>query len=271
MRRWLLGALVMGLSLPALGAPKSELWERWAAHGPDKGAAIDHGDWNAFLQKYVQPGKDGVNRVAYGRVSKADRGKLDSYVQKMQGVPVSKFDRPEQRAYWINLYNATTVKVILDHYPVASITRINISPGIFSKGPWGKKLLKIENQAVSLDDIEHRILRPIWPDPRVHYACNCASIGCPNLAPTAYSPANMEELLDAGARAYVNHPRGATVANGRLTVSSIYQWYIADFGGNDEGVIKHLRKYAQPELLNQLKGISRISGGQYDWSLNEIR
>lgn len=269
MRQFLLGPLLMALSLPALGAPKADLWERWATHGAGKAAAIDHTDWDAFLQKYVKPGKDGINRVSYGRVSKADRQQLDAYVQKMQAVAIGKFARPEQRAYWINLYNATTVKLILDHYPVASITRINISPGFFSKGPWGKKLLKIENEAVSLDDIEHRILRPIWPDPRVHYACNCASIGCPNLAATAYTPANMEELLDAGARAYVNHPRGAKVANGKLTVSSIYQWYISDFGGNDQGVIEHLRKYAQPELLSKLKGISRISGGQYDWALNE--
>jgi hypothetical protein len=269
MRHLLLGALLMALSLPGFGAPKAELWERWATHGSGKAAPIDHGDWGAFLQKYVKPGKDGVNLVAYGRVSKADRKTLDGYVQKMQGVAISKSARPEQRAYWINLYNATTVKVILDHYPVASITKINISPGIFTKGPWGKKLLEIEGEAVSLDDIEHRILRPIWPDPRVHYACNCASIGCPNLAAVAYSPANMEELLEAGARAYVNHPRGAKIENGRLTVSSIYQWYMADFGGSDRGVIEHLKKYARPELLNKLKGLSRISGGQYDWSLNE--
>ncbi|MBI3171560.1 MAG: DUF547 domain-containing protein [Hydrocarboniphaga effusa] len=267
----LLGALLMALSLPAFGAPRAELWQRWAAHGTGKAAAIDHADWNAFLQKYVQPGKDGINRVAYGRVSKADREKLDRYVQKMQDAAISKSARPEQRAYWINLYNAATVKVILDHYPVASITKINISPGIFTKGPWGKKLLTIENEALSLDDIEHRILRPIWPDPRVHYACNCASLGCPNLAPTAYSASNMEELLDSGARAYVNHPRGASVEDGKLTFSSIYQWYIADFGGSDQGVIEHLKKYAQPELLNKLRGVNRISGGQYDWSLNELR
>jgi hypothetical protein len=268
--RALAGALLMGFSLAALAAPKAELWDRWSASSQGK-AAIDHADWNDFLSRYVKPGKDGVNRVTYGAVTAADRRKLDAYLERLQGVKITKFARTEQRAYWINLYNATTVKVILDHYPVESIMKISISPGIFSKGPWGKKLLKVDGEDVSLDDIEHRILRPIWNDPRTHYSVNCASLGCPNLQPRAYTSGNLEELLDAGAKEYVNHPRGATVKNGRLTVSSIYVWFQPDFGDGDEGVIAHLKKYAEPKLAKQLAGISRISGDDYDWTLNDAR
>lgn len=268
--RWRLGVLLMGFSFAALAAPKSELWERWSAHSQNK-VAIDHSDWDAFLSRNLKPGKDGINRIAYGAVGKSDRALLEDYLRKLQSVAITRFSRPEQRAYWINLYNAATVKVVLDHYPVESITKINISPGLFAKGPWGKKLLKIENEPVSLDDIEHRILRPIWKDPRTHYAANCASLGCPNLAPKAYRAGNMEELLETGARAYVNHPRGVTLRDGKLIVSSIYRWFQSDFGGSDAAVIAHLKKYAEPALAQKLSGVSRIHDHRYDWTLNDLR
>jgi hypothetical protein len=266
--RSLLGCALMAFSIATLAAPKADLWERWAAHSQNK-VAIDHKPWDQFLHAYLKPGSDGITRVAYKAVSAADRKALDRYVENLQSAKVSTLSRPEQRAYWINLYNATTVKVVLDHYPVESIMKINISPGFFSKGPWGRKLLVVEGEKVSLDDIEHRILRPIWQDPRTHYAVNCASLGCPNLAAVAYTPSNMEKLLDEGARAYVNHARGAKVSQGRLTVSSIYVWFKSDFGGDDAGVIRHLKKYANKELAADLKGVQRISGDDYDWSLND--
>jgi len=261
-------ALLMALSFAALAAPKAELWQRWGESTQSK-AGIEHAEWDGFLSRNVKASKDGINRIAYGRVSKSDREALDAYVDTLQRIPIRRFNRAEQRAYWINLYNAATVKVVLDHYPVDSIMKINISPGLFAKGPWKKKLLTIEGQGVSLDDIEHRILRPIWKDPRTHYAVNCASIGCPNLQPQAYTSGNLEELLDAGARQYVNHPRGARVDKGRLTVSSIYVWFQPDFGGGDAGVIEHLRKYAEPPLAKKLAEVRRLDGDAYDWALND--
>ena len=136
-----------------------------------------------FLAQHLRTGEDGIARIGYGAVSDEDRKSLDAYIAALAGHPGSRraLNRAEQQAYWINLYNALTVQVILDHYPVESIRDIDISPGLFADGPWGKKLVTIEGEAVSLDDIEHRILRPIWKDPRIHYAVNCASIGCPNL------------------------------------------------------------------------------------------
>ncbi|MBI2383730.1 MAG: DUF547 domain-containing protein [Gammaproteobacteria bacterium] len=264
------GLLLMGFSLAALAAPKAELWERWAASGIGK-VGIDHSAWSEWLGRHVEPGADGINRVAYGAVDQAERAALAAYLRRMQGIAIGGFARAEQRAYWINLYNAATVGVVLDHYPVASILKIDISPGLFARGPWGKKLLTVEGEKISLDDIEHRILRPIWRDPRTHYAVNCASLGCPNLAPRAYTSGNMEEMLDAGARAYVNHPRGVAVRDGKLQVSSIYVWFKADFGGGDAGVVEHLRRYAEPALARQLEGVSRIAADAYDWSLNDAR
>ena len=200
----------------------------------------------------------------------SDQTKLSNYISQLENTNVSRLNRAEQKAFWINLYNALTVKVILDHYPVKSIRDIDISPGLFSNGPWGKKLVTIENKKVSLDDIEHRILRPIWKDARVHYGVNCASIGCPNLQSVAYTRNNTEDLLEKGAREYINDDRGAFYENGKLVVSSIYRWFEIDFGGSDAGVIAHLIKYARPELQVKLKSVNRITDTRYDWKLNDV-
>jgi hypothetical protein len=218
----------------------------------------------------VVASKDGGNRIAYEKVPPEARGKLADYIKNLSMLAPRTFNRNEQRAYWINLYNALTVNIILEHYPIESILDIKISPGFFASGPWGKKLVTIEGQEVSLDDIEHRILRPIWQDNRVHYGVNCAAVGCPNLNKSAYTAANTDQLLSAAARTYINHPRGVRVEDGALHVSSIFDWYKVDFGGNDEGVIAHLKKYANPALLKMLIGMTKIEDHAYDWALNRI-
>jgi hypothetical protein len=225
--------------------------------------------WDAFLKKYlVAPHPTGINRVRYAAVAPEDRKVLKDYLQHLQSLPVSSYNRGEQKAYWINLYNALTVDLVLSRFPVASIRDINISPGLFARGPWGAKLLTIEEERLSLDDIEHRILRPIWKDSRIHYALNCASLGCPNLQPAAYTPANTAALLDKGAREYVNHPRGLALKNGKLHASSIYVWFQEDFGGSAEGLMEHWKKYAEKALADALENYSGGLEHDYDWRLN---
>ena len=172
--------------------------------------------------------------------------------------------------YWINLYNAGTVQLIVDRYPVKSIRNIKLG-GLFSSGPWDAKLYTVEGEALSLNDIEHRILRPIWKDPRIHYVVNCASFSCPNLQGTAFTAENLETLLDQAARSYVNSSRGVALAGGRLTLSSIYDWYASDFGRNEAEVLAHLRQYAGPELNSQLAAYQGRINYTYDWALNEPR
>ena len=262
--------LMIGLAHPAAAAPRAEPWPRWQAHGDAGGQVIDTRVWAAFLKAYLRPGEDGINRVAYAAVTPADQAALDADLGRLQRVPVSTLSRGEQRAFWINLYNELTVRTVLRRYPVASITDIDLTPGLFSaSGPWDRKLIEVEGEPISLNDIEHRILRPIWRDPRTHYALNCASLGCPNLRPTPFSQAGMEAQLDQAAADYVNSPRGFQVRDGRLTVSSIYHWYEADFGGTDQGVIEHLRRHARPEKRRTLDGVTTISGHTYDWALND--
>ncbi|MFK7943304.1 MAG: DUF547 domain-containing protein [Paracoccaceae bacterium] len=263
-RRTFLIATAAAVSMgSAQAAPSAELWRRWMGHVAGSTDHVDHSAWDALLQKHVLVGKDGIARVGY-RGFGGSRSKLDGYLAALRTTNVSGLDRPEQMAYWINLYNAVTLQVVLDHYPVESIRDIDISPGIFANGPWGAKLAEVEGVPVSLDDIEHRILRPIWKDPRIHYAVNCASIGCPNLAVQAFTGARLETMLDTGARAYVGHSRGCSIEAGRVTASKIYDWFQEDFGGTEAGVIAHLRQHG----AKGLESATGIDSYQYDWSLN---
>jgi hypothetical protein len=253
----------------AVAAPKAEPWGRWEMHDALSRATIDHGVWGDLLQRRLVRGDDGINRVDYAAFTPDDEAVLDRYVQNLAALPISRYNRTEQMAYWINLYNALTVEVVLDHYPVDSIRGIDISPGLFSDGPWGKKLIEVEGEELSLDDIEHRILRPIWRDPRIHYAVNCASLGCPDLQIEPFRGAAIEQQLDTAARAYVNHPRGVLIEGDDLVVSSIYDWFMDDFGASERDVIQHLRSYAGAELQAALRGFTTIDEDRYDWDLND--
>jgi hypothetical protein len=257
-------------SSPLHAAPKAELWPRWEKNDPTSRQRVDHSVWDGFLRKYVVAAhSSGINRLRYASVAPEDRKALKDYLKSLQSLPVSSYNRAEQRAYWINLYNAFTVDLVLSRFPVASIRDINISPGLFARGPWGAKLLIIEEEKLSLDDIEHRILRPIWKDNRVHYAVNCASLGCPNLQPAAYTSENTEALLEKGAREYINHPRGVNFKTGKLQVSSIYVWFQEDFGGSAEGLMEHWSRYANPMLADTLQNYSGGLEHDYDWRLND--
>jgi len=256
-------------TLEAQLAPAAEPLRRWEQRDPASWQAVDHRALGAFIARYRVVGADGIARVRYAGVTPADRAALGQYVARLEAVDVDALARPEQFAYWVNLYNAATLRVVLERYPVKSIRDISLGGGLFETGPWGAKIVTVKGERLSLDDIEHRILRPLWRDSRIHYVVNCASLGCPDLPPVPLTGANAESALDAAARAYINHPRGASFNQGRLEVSSIYRWYREDFGGNAAGVMAHLRRYAAPPLAAQLASITAIDRYRYDWSLND--
>ncbi len=255
--------------LESLFAPDAELWPRWQAHDPADQRTIDHSAWDGFLKKYTSLAQDGVVRVDYAGVTTDDINLLQQYIDSLTSTQITGFSRDQQFAYWVNLYNALTLATVLEHYPVESIRDIDLSTGFLADGPWAKKLVEIEDEPVSLDDIEHRILRPIWQDPRIHYAVNCASIGCPNLAQEAFTADNLERLLNAGAVAYVNHPRGISVDEALLTISSIYNWFADDFD-RDGGILSHIRLYAEPALQQSLENAPTHRRFRYDWNLNSM-
>ncbi|MDE2661978.1 MAG: DUF547 domain-containing protein [Gemmatimonadota bacterium] len=263
----LLGVLALG-GISCAGPSTDVAWDE---HDPANTARLDHGEWQALLDAYlITDDPSGVTLVDYAklRANTADRARLAGYIDYLQGLDPRQYAKDVQMAYWINLYNAVTLRVVVDEYPVASIKDIHegLIPGT---GPWRDIHASVAGHPLTLDNIEHDILRPIWRDARIHYGVNCASIGCPNLAPEPYTAENLERLLDQAARDYVNHPRGVTLRDqASAVVSSIYFWYQEDFGDSEAGVLEHLRKYAEGDLAERLRDFDGSLDHDYDWSLN---
>lgn len=249
-----------GSLFPAPGSADTAQTPRQETTVPAK-----HADWTRLLKAYVKMGSDGITRFDYGRLaaSEKDRAALDAYIARFAAMDLSaKTDA--NFATWANLYNAVTVRYIVERYPVKSI-----KDGYFTGGPWKDVKVDAGGQLVSLDDIEHKILRKTWGTPQVHYSINCASYSCPNLPPRAWEAATLDKDLAAAARAYISQARGVTVTSKGLVLSSIYDWFQADFGGSKDAVIAHLLKYAEPELAEKIRANPKIVRYRYDWSLND--
>lgn len=221
--------------------------------------AVDNSVYAALLEKYV---KEGV--VDY-QGFKNEESKLDQYLKVLEKTDSSKLSRNEQFAFYINAYNAWTIKLILSGYPgVKSIKEL----GSIFKSPWKKRLARIDGDVVTLDHIEHDILRPKYKDPRVHFAINCASKGCPPLRSEPYRGDILDQQLDEMARAFINDPKRNRLEGKTLYVSRIFKWFKEDF---DDDIAGFFLKYAQGDLkkaLESRRGEIEIDYLSYDWSLN---
>ncbi|MGD9075726.1 MAG: DUF547 domain-containing protein [Desulfobacteraceae bacterium] len=220
---------------------------------------VDNSVYAELLMKYVNEG------VVDYQGFKNEEGKLDQYLKVLEKTDSSKLSRNEQFAFYINAYNAWTIKLILSGYPgVKSIKEF----GSIFKSPWKKKLARIDGDLVTLDYIEHGILRPEHKDPRVHFAINCASKGCPPLRSEPYRGDVLDQQLNEMARAFINNPKHNRLEGKKLYVSSIFKWFKQDF--NDD-IIGFFQEYAQGDLK---KGLDsnweeiKVKYLSYDWSLN---
>ena len=260
MRRLMIPAVALAFAVSLLATPSS--------------AETAEDAYDALLKDYVIESADGINRVDYARWSRSanDRERLKSVVRDWEKRAPSLMPRNELLAYWVNVYNAITLQTVIEAFPVSSIRDIKSDGFLDPKsyfGPWRTKRITVEGKSYSLDDIEHVAVRPHFNDARVHYAVNCASLGCPNLRPNAWRAETIDTELTKAARAFVNHPRGVLVAGpGQLKVSSIYEWFKTDFDV-DGGVLAHFRKHAAPPLATALDQGAKIVTHGYDWSLNE--
>ena len=244
------------------------LSEEFSSYSGQDQSAIDHTSWGGFLESYIKPSAEGVNLVSYSTVSDADKAGLKAYIDALEAVDPTRLTEDEAFAYWVNLYNAVTIDVILDNYPVKSIKAL----GSFKSGPWNKKLVTVNGEGLTLNNIEHDILRKFFDEPRVHYAVNCASIGCPNLAVEPYTGADLDAQLEKSARAYVNDPRGVTItSDGKVVLSKIYKWFKEDFGSSQSMILAHVRRYADDDLRAKLADVKKINGYEYDWGLNDAK
>lgn len=225
----------------------------------NQGASVDHSIYAELLQKNV---KNGV--VSY-KGFKNDEAKLDEYLKILEQTNPEKLDRNEKFAFYINAYNSWTIKLILSGYPgVKSIKDL----GSIFQSPWKKSICRLNGKIMTLDEIEHGILRPEFKDPRVHFAINCASKDCPILISEPYSGRNLENQLDASAKAFINNPARNRLKDNILYLSSIFKWFSEDFKDDAKGFVL---KYASDELKADIvkNGDNlKIEYLDYDWSLN---
>lgn len=222
-------------------------------------AGFDHAIFADILSDHVR------NGVVDYRGLKGDEGRLDRYLDLLNRARVEDFDRNTAFAFYIDAYNACTLKLVLGGYP--GIRSIKELGSFFS--PFGKKpVCPVGGKVLTLDDIEHGVLRPRFRDPRVHFAINCASRGCPILASVPYRGETLDAQLDAAARGFINNPEKCRVEDGRLKLSMIFKWYAGDF---QNGVPAFIGKYAEGDLKRALSDHGRdlpVDYLDYDWTLN---
>jgi hypothetical protein len=207
--------------------------------------------WDALLKKHVSV----TGKVNYKGI-KAEKSKLEDYLKTLStNAPEESWSKAEQMAFWINAYNAFTIKLIVDNYPIASITKLHAGK------PWDQKWIKIGSKTYSLNNIENDILRPQFKDARIHFAVNCAAKSCPPLLNAAWTAANLNANLDAQAKKFINNPAFNKLSEKKAEVSKIFEWYAADFGK----LIDFLNKYTTTKVGVKAK----VSYLEYDWGLNE--
>ncbi|MCB9355282.1 MAG: DUF547 domain-containing protein [Lewinellaceae bacterium] len=210
-----------------------------------------HKGLDSLLQKYVSE----AGKVDYKGL-KTDKAALDAYCDLLSANPVQEhWSREEKMAYWINAYNAFTLKLITDHYPTKSI--MNFDGG----KTWDIRRIRIGGKKYSLNNIENDILRPQFGDARIHFAINCAARSCPPLWNHAYTAENLETTLESRARAFINNSKYNTITANRARVSKIFEWYAADFGD----LKSFLNRYSDVALNKN----AAVSFNEYDWALNE--
>ena len=249
-------------------AKEGEYWAIWDQANEQSTETIDHSLWQGVLTEYLDDQHpSGINLFDYAAVSDDQRDNLDDYLEYLQEIDPREYTRAEQMAYWVNFYNALTVQVVLENYPARTI--LTMGDGLFSIGPWSDELVDVAGQGLTLDDIEHRILRPIWKDYRIHFAVNCASMGCPNLQKAAFTVDNTEALLNQGTVDFLKHPRGLKIKGKKLVLSEIFDWYGVDFGENEQAVLQVLAKHTNPDVSEFLKSYNGKIKYQYDWKLNK--
>lgn len=221
----------------------------------DNGATIapEHTIWNNLLQKYV----DDDGNVNYKGIKK-DVARLDDYLDYLsKNPPSTTWSKNEKLAYFINLYNAATVKLIVDHYPVESIKDI--------PNRWKQKWIKVGSNTLSLNNIEHNILRKM-DEPRIHFAIVCASYSCPKLRNVAFTAKSMEQQLSKAATDFVNDKKRNRFENNTAELSKIFQWYKGDFTKKSS-----LLEYIILYLKNPVAKDATFKYLDYNWSLNEAK
>jgi hypothetical protein len=275
-RRWFvvaavtsLAAVVGALQLSGVFAGKVSYGRDWPVEERLSLEAVEHEPWDGLLARYV----DELGRVDYAGWSSApgDIAALDNYLALLSRAdPDREASRDARLAFWINAYNALTIRGILREYPTSSIQDHVSRLGGYNI--WRDLLLRVGDRDYSLGQIEHQVLRS-FGEPRIHFAIVCASRGCPRLLNRAYTASKLEQQLQENARAFFADPRNLTfdASTSRLRVSPILKWYAADFGPDKGAMLGFLAPYLPADVSRQLSGgrSVQIEYLEYDWGLND--
>lgn len=223
---------------------------------------VDHSAYDRLLKKHV----DEKGLVDY-KGFKRDEKEFNAYLDLLsKNPPTDKWSKNEQMAYWINAYNAYTIRLILDNYPVKSIKDIGPKNQIpFVNTPWAKKFFKIGGESMSLDNIEHGTLRKKFDDPRIHFALVCASISCPRLRNEAYTASKLDAQLDDQGSDFLNNPAKNSIAKDKASLSKYFDWYKGDWNNDGKSVEAWVNKYSKAKINKDTK----ITYLDYNWGLNE--
>jgi len=224
--------------------------------GVAQSALPDHSAWSDITKANV----DEAGKVNYDSM-KADISMIDSYLEHLKNTPpTDKWSKDEKLAYWLNLYNAATVHLIASNYPTKSIKELK------EGNPWDDKFVKSGSEVYSLNDIENKIIRPEFKDPRIHGALNCGANSCPKLRNEAFVPSKLEFQLNEQTTIWINNELKNKTSPNEVEVSKIFEWYKDDFK-SEGGVIPFIQKYSTKKFVIHPK--AKIKFLEYDWKLND--
>ncbi|PPK86655.1 uncharacterized protein DUF547 [Neolewinella xylanilytica] len=219
-----------------------------AAQQPIRPQGPSHAAWSSLLSRHVS-GSGTVNYAGFRQDVEALNGYLSTLAEE---VPDNSWSNEEALAYWINAYNAFTIKLILDNWSVKSIREID--------EPWDQKFITLDGDAYSLNQIEHEIIRPNFAEPRIHFALVCAAVSCPPLATSAYTAENLDAMLERQTRNFINNEEFNVTQEEVVRVSPLFDWYAEDFGN----VTEFLNRYLRTDIPTK----KQLYFLEYDWSLN---
>lgn len=223
---------------------------------------VEHSGFDRLLKKHVNA-QGLVNYKGF----KADEKEFNQYLAALsKNPPTASWSKPEQMAYWINAYNAFTIRLILNHYPVQSIKDIGSKIKIpFVTTPWAAAFFSIGGKKMSLDAIEHGTLRKKYEDPRIHFALVCASLSCPRLRNEAYTAAKLDQQLDDQGRDFIRDASKNKVGKDAAQLSKYFDWYKGDWNNQGQSVTQWVNRYSPTKMAST----ARITFLDYNWQLNE--
>jgi len=221
--------------------------------------APSHQQWDKLLKKHV----NAAGMVNYKGFQK-DKAELDAYLRTLSETAPKKIkSKNDQKAFWINAYNAFTVSLILQHYPVKSIK--DIGGSIYKiNTAWDIRFIRIDGEKYDLNNIEHKILRKKFDDPQIHFVIVCASVSCARLSRDAYTGDKLEAQLEAASKDFLNDKAKNNIRADKAELSKYFTWYKGDFT-NEGSLVDYINKYSQTKINNNTK----INYVDYNWNLNE--